>query len=152
MGWLKKIGGVVMAGWMLAMPVMCSGTVLAVAAGEGGSHDPAGSEIKTETDSEATGGQSDESTSSGPETNILPSDMDIMGLLKLVVSVLVYGLGVVAVLGIVIAGIQYMTARDSEAQVAAAKQRLYNVVIGLIAWAVMFAVLNWLIPGGVNFS
>ena len=29
---------------------------------------------------------------------------------------------------------------------------MYNVVIGLIAWAVMFVVLNWLIPGGLNLG
>ena len=60
-----------------------------------------------------------------------------------------YGLGVAAVLGVIIAGVMYMTARDNEAQVTRAKTRLYEVVIGLIAWALMYAVLRWLIPGGL---
>lgn len=72
----------------------------------------------------------------------------IENILKLVANILIYGLGVAAVLGVVIAGIMYMTARDNEQQVAKAKMRLFEVVIGLIAWAVMFAVLNWLLPGG----
>ncbi len=50
-------------------------------------------------------------------------------------------------IGVVIAGIQYLTARDNEAQVAAAKKRLVEVVIGLVAWAAMFVVLRLLIPG-----
>ncbi len=86
------------------------------------------------------------------ETSILPDDLGVEGILKLILNILVYGLGVAAVLGVIIAGILYMTARDSEAQVAAAKKRLYEIVIGLIAWAVMFVILNWLIPGGLSFS
>ena len=75
-----------------------------------------------------------------------------MQILKLVLNIVVYGLGAAAVLGTVIAGIMYMTARDNESQVARAKTRLYEVVIGLVAWALMYAVLNWLLPGGLNLS
>jgi len=89
------------------------------------------------------------------ETNILPNkidgkDTDIEGILKLVLSILVYGIGVAAVVGVVVAGIMYLTARDSEAQVAAAKKRLYEVVLGLILWVAMWSLLNWLIPGGIS--
>ena len=86
------------------------------------------------------------------ETSILPDTMDIQGILKLVLNILVYGLGAAAVLGVIIAGIQYMTARDDVAQVAKAKKRLIEIVIGLVAWALMFTVLNWLIPGGLSIS
>lgn len=83
------------------------------------------------------------------ETSILPGDWGIEDILNLVLNIIVYGLGVAAVLGVIIAGVMYMTARDNEAQVARAKTRLYEVVIGLIAWALMYAVLRWLIPGGL---
>lgn len=86
------------------------------------------------------------------DTSILPGNMDINGILKLVLNILVYGLGAAAVLGVIIAGIQYMTARDDVAQVAKAKKRLIEIVIGLVAWALMFTVLNWLIPGGLTIS
>ncbi len=81
------------------------------------------------------------------ETNILRGDMDIKGLLLLVANILVYGLGVAAVIGVVWAGVLYLTARDSEAQITKAKTRLLEVAIGVVAWAVMFALLQWLIPG-----
>lgn len=84
------------------------------------------------------------------ETSILPSGWGVEDILKLVLNIVVYGLGAAAVLGVVIAGIMYMTARDNEAQVTKAKTRLYEVVIGLVAWALMYAVLNWLLPGGLN--
>ena len=85
------------------------------------------------------------------ETNILPSNVtDIDGILKLVLNILIYGIGVAAVIGVVIAGILYLTARDSEAQVATAKKRLYEVVIGLVLWVAMYSLLNFLIPGGLS--
>lgn len=89
----------------------------------------------------------------GVETTVLPDNWaskDGVGeIVKFILNLVVYGLGAAAVLGTVIAGIMYMSARDSESQVAEAKKRLYNVAIGLAAWAVMFTALNWLIPGGI---
>ena len=73
----------------------------------------------------------------------------IKRLLSLVVTVLLYGIGVAAVIGVVVAGILYLTARDNEAQVAKAKTRLIEVAIGLLAWALLFTILQWLIP---NFT
>lgn len=73
----------------------------------------------------------------------------IKRLLSLVVTVLLYGIGAAAVVGVVWAGILYLTARDNEAQVAKAKTRLVEVAIGLIAWAMLFTLLQWLIP---NFT
>ena len=86
----------------------------------------------------------------GASTSILP-DNGIDGLLKLILNILVYGLGAAAILGVIIVGIQYMTSRDNEQQATQAKKRLYEIIIGLVAWAAMFAVLNWLIPGGLSF-
>lgn len=81
------------------------------------------------------------------ETSILPDSGGIMGLLQLIVKILFYGLGAAAVVGVVVAGIMYLTARDNEAQVTKAKTRLLEIVIGLVAWALMWTVLHFLIPG-----
>ncbi len=82
------------------------------------------------------------------ETNVLPDDVNsVDGILQFVLDILMYGIGVAAVLGVIIAGVMYLTARDSEAQVAAAKKRLYEVVIGLVVWVAMFTLMKWLIPG-----
>ena len=84
------------------------------------------------------------------ETNILPnSARSIEGILKLILSILVYGIGAAAVIGVVIEGIRYLTARDNEAQVAMAKRRLLEIVIGLALWAVMWSLLKWLIAAGL---
>ncbi len=89
------------------------------------------------------------------QTNLFgPVDTDADGsgikrLLSLIVTVLLYGIGAAAVVGVVWAGILYLTARDNEAQAAKAKTRLVEVAIGLIAWAMLFTLLQWLIP---NFT
>ena len=73
----------------------------------------------------------------------------IFCILNLVLQIFTYGVGIVGTLGIIISGIQYLTARDNESQLVKAKTRLFNIAIGLIAYAVMYAFLQWLIPGGV---
>ena len=86
------------------------------------------------------------------QTSILPGNADIQWILKLILNLLIYGIGAAAVIGVVIAGIQYMTARDSAQQVAKAKAKLIEIIIGLVIWALMYLLLNWLIPGGVTIS
>ncbi len=82
------------------------------------------------------------------DTSILPDSVtDIQTLLILIVKILFYGLGAAAVIGVVVAGILYLTARDNEQQVTKAKTRLVEIVIGLVAWALMWSLLHFLIPG-----
>lgn len=84
-------------------------------------------------------------------TSVLTGVGSIEDLLKLVVNILVLGLGVAGVVGVVWAGILYLTARDNEQQAARAKTRLIEVAIGLVAWALMYTALQFLVPGGLTF-
>lgn len=86
-----------------------------------------------------------------PDTNVLKNVNSIEDLLKLVVNILLYGLGAAATLGVVIAGILYLTARDNPQQVARAKMRLIEISIGLAAWAMLFGLLQFLLPGWNGF-
>ena len=70
-------------------------------------------------------------------------------ILAVVVDILTYGVGALGTLGLAIASIQYLTAGDSDQKAAKAKMRIYQVVLGLIVYALMWAGLQWLIPGGV---
>lgn len=147
---LQKMAGLAVAVAMLFAPIMATaGPVWATEElDEGGGLDAELSDKTQEESPDETPGDKN----NPPETTILPNDLDVMKILKLVLNILVYGLGVAAVLGTVIAAIMYLTARDNEQQVAKAKTRLYEVVIGLVAWAVMWALLQWLLPGGLNLS
>jgi hypothetical protein len=59
------------------------------------------------------------------------------------------GIGVLAVFGFVIASIQYIAAQDNSQSVAAAKTRIVNIIYGVLIYMFMFALLQWLIPGGI---
>jgi hypothetical protein len=66
-------------------------------------------------------------------------------LLKLLSS----AVGGVIVLMIVIAGIQYITSTADPSRVKAAKDRLQNAIIALVLFLSMFAILTFIIPGGI---
>ena len=77
-----------------------------------------------------------------------PDNKDGIGcVLKLVVEILSIGVGILAVVGISVSGIQYLTAGGSEEKTRKAKRRIFEIVIGLAAYAVMYALLQWLLPG-----
>ena len=77
------------------------------------------------------------------------SGCGIFMILNFIIEILTWGIGVAGVIGISISGIMYLTAKGNEAQTLKAKRRIYEIVIGLAAYAVIWAVTNWLLPGGV---
>ena len=61
-----------------------------------------------------------------------------------------YGIiGVLAVVMIIVAGVIYATAGDSDEKVRTAKTMIKNTVIGIILFMFMTIILEFLIPGGV---
>lgn len=88
------------------------------------------------------------------ETSIIPVDCrtggnPIWGLLLLAINILTAGIGIVAIGGIVYAAILWTTAEDKNAQIVKSKETIFNVVVGLVAFALLWAFLQFLIPGGV---
>lgn len=68
-------------------------------------------------------------------------------IINLVIDILSIGVGVLGVIGISIAGIQYLTAGGNEEQTRKAKRRLFEIVIGLAVYVVLYAILKFLLPG-----
>lgn len=56
--------------------------------------------------------------------------------------------GLVVTISIVVGGIQYSSSADDPKKLAAAKERIRNAVIALVAFLFLFALLQWLVPGG----
>ena len=73
----------------------------------------------------------------------------VFELLKWVLRIMTGLVGIAAVGGLVWAGMLYGSASSSNEQVKHAKTIITDVVVGLVAYALMFIVVNWLIPGGV---
>lgn len=71
------------------------------------------------------------------------------GILLLAINILTAGVGIAAIGGIVYGAILYTSAGGSPEQVKKAMTVITNVVIGVIAYALMFSGLNFLIPGGL---
>ena len=73
----------------------------------------------------------------------------LWSLLITAINLLSIGVGVLAIGGIVYASILYTSAGGSQEQVKKAIGIITNIVIGVIAYALMFTGLNFLIPGGL---
>jgi len=94
----------------------------------------------------------------GAQTSIIKCDADNSGgletngvwaLLLMAINILTAGIGIAAIGGVVYGSILYTTAGDNEAQVKQAKETIRNVVIGVVAYVAMFALLQFIIPGGI---
>lgn len=58
--------------------------------------------------------------------------------------------GVAVVFSIIVGGIQYSSSADDPAKVSAAKNRIRNAIIALLVYFFLFAMLSFLIPGGLS--
>lgn len=120
---LRKIGMIITCGMMLLAPVMSGGIVMA-------EDNCVDANIFKDEKYRCEKGQG-----SG-----------IKNLLVYAVNVLTIGVGVLAAIGIVVSGIQYLTAGGNEEQVRKAKKRLFNIVLGIVAYGLVYAALYWLLP------
>ena len=66
--------------------------------------------------------------------------------LNLIVNIMTIGIGILGVIGITIVGVQYLTAGGSEEKTRKAKRRMFEIVVGLVAYALIYAALKWLMP------
>lgn len=73
----------------------------------------------------------------------------VWGILLIAINILTAGVGVAAVAGIVYGAVLYTSAGGSPEQVKKAMGIITNVVIGVVAYALMFSFLNFIIPGGL---
>lgn len=72
----------------------------------------------------------------------------IWHIVNLVINIFSIGVGILGVVGVMVAGVQYLTAKDNQEQAKKAKNRLGQIVIGVTLYAVLFAGAQWLLPGG----
>lgn len=73
----------------------------------------------------------------------------IIGYIVLLIQVLSAIVGIVVVIMIIVGGIQYSASGDDPQAVAAAKKRIMNAVIAIVFYIFGFAILQYLVPGGV---
>ncbi len=111
--------------------------------------DPSDLKSKSDSNSNSDSKKNKDTTPADAKTAILPSDWKIEDILNMVLVIVTTGVGIAAVGSIVFAGVLYITARDNAAQVSKAKTMITNTIIGIIAYILMWAFLEWIIPGGI---
>ena len=92
-------------------------------------------------------------TCNGVDTNILEceggGDAGVWAILELVVEILSILIGIVAVIGIGIFGVQYLTSAGDAGRLNKAKNRMFGIVIGLVVYVLMWGFVQWLLPNSV---
>lgn len=81
--------------------------------------------------------------------NIDINDNPIINIVKGFLQFMVVGVGLAVVGGIIFGGLTYMTARANTGQIQKAEDIIRSAIIGLLLYIFAFALLNWLIPGGI---
>lgn len=71
---------------------------------------------------------------------------DILELIGLVVGILTAGVVIAGTVGIIWCGFLMLSARDNEAQVAQAKKRLIDIVIGIVVFTLAAFVIGLILP------
>ncbi len=68
---------------------------------------------------------------------------------KEILKLLAGAVGLIIVLMLIIAGIQYMTSAGDPSMVKKAKERIINAITALVLFVTAYAIINFIIPGGV---
>lgn len=70
-----------------------------------------------------------------------------MQIIAYVLHAMTIGVGILAVIGIMIFGIKYLTSRGDPGQAQKARRHLFEVLIGLVAYVLLVLGASWLLPG-----
>jgi hypothetical protein len=85
----------------------------------------------------------------GPGEELSADNCAIIGFLVTGINVLSAVAGMVIVFSIMFAGFQYMTAQDNAGQIQQARTRIIWAITALLVFIFSYAILNFLVPGGV---
>jgi hypothetical protein len=76
-------------------------------------------------------------------------DAGIYGLMVSIFNFLAIGVGIAVTIGIVYGGLMFMTARGNSGQTQKGVTIITNAVVGLLLYIFMYAIINFLVPGGL---
>lgn len=89
----------------------------------------------------------------GADTSVISCDGEgstaLINIVKQVIQILTAGVGVAAVGAVIFGAVLYTTSEGSPDKVKKAREIWTNTVIGLLMFAFMVTITNFIIPGGV---
>lgn len=80
------------------------------------------------------------------DTAEVDGEGSILGILQFAISVMTVGLVILGTIGLIYSGFIIMTAGSNVAQITKAKQRILEIVVGLIIWVLAAAILDLFLP------
>ena len=69
--------------------------------------------------------------------------------INVIIEVMTYGIGIAAAIGLVISGVMYLTAGDNIPKADKAKKRIFEIIVGLAIYVVLWSIASLLLPGGI---
>jgi hypothetical protein len=91
----------------------------------------------------------DEVTADCVSNNLDESNCGIVKWINILINALTAVFGIIAIIMIAVGGVQYSFARDNPQQTAAAKERIRNVIIAIVAYVFLYGFMQYIIPGGI---
>lgn len=91
----------------------------------------------------------------GVETSVIKCDANqtgdkaIFAVIAMVIRIMTAGIGILAVGAVIFGAVLYATSGNNPENVKRAKNIWINTVIGLMLFAFLYTITNFLIPGGV---
>lgn len=73
----------------------------------------------------------------------------LFGLLLAVINFLAVGVGIAVVGGVVYGSVRYITANGNSSKTQEAVKIITNALLALVLFAFLYAIINFLVPGGV---
>jgi len=80
--------------------------------------------------------------------SLAAKDCGITAIIINITNVLSALVGIVVVISIIIGGIQYSASSGDPQAASAAKKRIINALLALVAFGFIYAFLQWVVPGG----
>lgn len=80
-----------------------------------------------------------------PDSAICNDDTTVDSIVKTVINVLLFIIGIISVIMIIIGGLRYTASGGDSSAVTAAKNTILYAVVGLVIALIAFAVVNWVI-------
>ena len=115
------------------------------------SSDCAGDNFKNVVPTQGTPNNVDNAQSGNCPTELDPQKQ--CDIVRQYLNPIINALGIIVVIAVVISivigGIQYTTSADQPGAVSAARQRIINAVLALLAFTFLWSFLQWIVPGGI---
>lgn len=83
------------------------------------------------------------------DVNCVDADNPILAYVGGFINFLIAGVGLIVTIMLGIAGIQYMAAQGNPSAIEGARKKVSNAIIAFVTFIFMYAILQWLVPGGI---